>query len=170
MFKVLIADALSPLSMEVFRENGIEAEVATGLSAEELQSRIGVYDGLAVRSATKVTDDVLAAAEHLKVVGRAGIGIDNIDLEAATARGVVVMNAPHGNAITTAEHTIALLLAMLRHLPRAAEHVQQGLWDRESFRGSEPHEKTIGVVSYGRVGQQVARYARAFDAADFAHD
>ncbi len=161
MLKVLIADALSPLAMEVFRENGIEAEVATGLSAEELQSRIGVYDGLAVRSATKVTDDVLAAAERLKVVGRAGIGIDNIDLEAATARGVVVMNAPHGNAITTAEHTIAMLFALARQIPAADRSTQSGKWEKSKFMGVELTGKRLGVVGCGNIGSIVARRAQA---------
>jgi D-3-phosphoglycerate dehydrogenase len=161
MFKVLIADALSPLAMEVFRENGIEAEVATGLSAEELQSRIGDYDGLAVRSATKVSEEALATAERLKVVGRAGIGIDNIDLDAATARGVVVMNAPHGNAITTAEHTIALLFALARQIPAADRSTQSGKWEKSRFMGVELTGKRLGVVGCGNIGSIVARRAQA---------
>jgi D-3-phosphoglycerate dehydrogenase len=159
MFKVLIADA--PLAMEVFRENGIEAEVATGLSAEELQSRIGDYDGLAVRSATKVSEEALATAERLKVVGRAGIGIDNIDLDAATARGVVVMNAPHGNAITTAEHTIALLFALARQIPAADRSTQSGKWEKSRFMGVELTGKRLGVVGCGNIGSIVARRAQA---------
>src|ERR1041385_8338926 len=119
MPKVLIADALSPQAVEIFRARGIEAEIATGLGAAELSQRIAGYDGLAVRSATKVTAELIAAAERLKVVGRAGIGVDNIDVPAATARGVIVMNTPFGNSITAAEHTIALLLALARQIPQA---------------------------------------------------
>jgi D-3-phosphoglycerate dehydrogenase len=170
MLKVLIADALSPLAMEVFRENGIEAEVATGLSPEELQSRIGTYDGLAVRSATKVTEEVLAATDRLKVVGRAGIGIDNIDLEAATARGVVVMNAPHGNAITTAEHTIAMLFALARQIPAADRSTQSGKWEKSKFMGVELTGKRLGVVGCGNIGSIVARRAQALKMKVVAYD
>jgi D-3-phosphoglycerate dehydrogenase len=119
MPKVLIADELSPAAVRVFAERGVEAEVRTGLKKDELVAIIGGYDGLAVRSATKVTAEVLAAAPTLRVVGRAGIGVDNIDVEAATARGVVVMNTPFGNSVTTAEHAIALMLALCRQLPSA---------------------------------------------------
>ena len=121
MPKVLISDKMSPLAAEIFAERGVEVDVKPGMTPEELIACIGDYDGLAIRSATKVTADLLAAAERLKVVGRAGIGIDNIDLAAATARGVVVMNAPHGNAITTAEHTVALLFALARQIPASPD-------------------------------------------------
>ena len=126
MPKVLISDKLSPRAAEIFRERGIDVDVDTGLDAEALKAQIGDYDGLAVRSATKVTADVLAAADRLAVVGRAGIGVDNIDLAAATARGVVVMNTPFGNSTTTAEHAIALLLAMARQIPQADRSTRAG--------------------------------------------
>jgi D-3-phosphoglycerate dehydrogenase len=170
MLRVLIADALSPTAIEVFRENEIEAEVATGLSAEELQARIGGYDGLAVRSATKVTADLMAATDRLKVVGRAGIGIDNIDLEAATARGVVVMNAPHGNAITTAEHTIALLFALARQIPAADRSTQSGKWEKSKFMGVELTGKRLGIVGCGNIGSIVAKRAQALKMKVLAYD
>ena len=117
MPKVLISDSLSPRAVEIFRERGVEVDVKTGLKPEELKAIIGEYDGLAIRSATKVTKDVLSAASRLKVVGRAGIGVDNVDIPAATSRGVVVMNTPFGNSITTAEHAIAMMFALAREIP-----------------------------------------------------
>ena len=170
MLRVLIADALSPMAMDVFREQGIEAEVATGLSAEELRARIDGYHGLAVRSATKVTGEVLDAAGRLKVVGRAGIGIDNIDLEAATAHGVVVMNAPHGNAITTAEHTIALLFALARQIPAADRSTQSGKWEKSRFMGVELTGKRLGIVGCGNIGSIVAKRAQALKMKVVAYD
>src|SRR5271155_3883284 len=119
MPKVLIADKLSPQAIDVFKQRGVEADVKTGLAAEELLAIIGEYDGIAVRSATKVTADVLKAGKKLKVVGRAGIGVDNVDVPAATANGVVVMNTPFGNSVTTAEHTISLMMALARQIPEA---------------------------------------------------
>ena len=120
MPKVLISDKISPDAVEVFKTNKIEVDLKPGLSPAELKKIIGKYDGLAVRSATKVTKDIIAAADNLRVIGRAGIGVDNIDLEAATERGIVVMNTPFGNSITTAEHTIAMLLSLARHIPAAS--------------------------------------------------
>jgi len=146
MYQVLIADALSPRAAEILRERGIAAEVRTGLSPAELQALIGVYDGLAVRSATKVTRPILEAAGNLKVVGRAGIGVDNIDVAAATQRGIVVMNAPHGNAVTTAEHAIALILALARKIPQANASTHSGRWEKERFVGMELAGKTLGIV------------------------
>ncbi|MFP6745195.1 MAG: phosphoglycerate dehydrogenase, partial [Alphaproteobacteria bacterium] len=133
MLKVLVADKVSPSVIDVFRANGIGATVETGLAEQALIARIKDYDGLVVRSATQVTADVLAAAERLKVVGRAGIGIDNVDLAAATAKGVVVMNTPFGNSITTAEHTIALIMALARELPAADRSTRAGKWEKSRF-------------------------------------
>src|SRR6476620_9030981 len=134
MPKVLIADALSPRAVEIFRARGVDADVATGLDAAELRRRIAGYDGLAVRSATKVTAELMTAADALKVVGRAGIGVDNIDVPAATERGIVVMNTPYGNAITAAEHTIAMMFALARQIrpptarPRPANGRNRASW------------------------------------------
>ncbi|MGE0725067.1 MAG: phosphoglycerate dehydrogenase, partial [Alphaproteobacteria bacterium] len=129
MPKVLIADALSPRAVEIFRARGIETDVKTGLKPPELRAIVGDYDGLAVRSSTKVTREVLDVAPRLKVVGRAGIGVDNIDVAAATARGVVVMNTPFGNSITTAEHAIAMMLSLSRQIPAADRSTQAGKWE-----------------------------------------
>ena len=136
MTKVLIADQLSPAAAEVFRDNGISADVAVGLSADELIARIDGYQGLAVRSATKVTADLLDAAKGLKVVGRAGIGVDNIDVAAATARGVAVMNSPFGNAITTAEHAIAMMLSLARRIPAPTAPHARANGKNRAFSGS----------------------------------
>lgn len=154
--KVLIADDLSPQAVAIFTERGVEAEVKVGLTPEQLREIIGNYDGLAIRSATKVTKEVLAVASRLKVVGRAGIGVDNVDIQAATAQGVVVMNTPYGNAITTAEHAIALLFALARQLPAANASTQAGKWEKNRFMGVELYGKTLGVIGCGNIGAIVA--------------
>ena len=128
MPKVLIADKLSPAAVAIFKERGVEADVKTGLSKEELLKIVDQYDGIAIRSATKLTADVLKAAKNLKVVGRAGIGVDNVDIPAATAAGIVVMNTPFGNSITTAEHAIAMMFALARQMPAADVSTQAGIW------------------------------------------
>jgi D-3-phosphoglycerate dehydrogenase / 2-oxoglutarate reductase len=156
MPKVLIADELSPQALRVFAERGIEAKVQTGLKGDALKAALADCDGVAVRSSTRVTADVLAAAPKLKVVGRAGIGVDTIEVPAATARGVVVMNTPHGNSVTTAEHTIALLLALARHLPAADRSTRQGKWEKNRFMGVELTGKTLGVIGCGNIGSIVA--------------
>ena len=160
MLKVLIADKLSPSAVDAFRAAGIEATVETGLAEDALIARIAGYDGLVVRSATQVTAAVLAAGERLKVVGRAGIGIDNVDLPAATAKGIVVMNTPYGNSITTAEHTIALLMALARGLPAADRSTRAGKWEKSRFMGVEVAGKTLGLVGCGNVGSIVANRAQ----------
>jgi D-3-phosphoglycerate dehydrogenase len=157
--KVLIADELSPRAVEIFRERGLEADVRTGLQPDELLAAIPDYDGLALRSSTKVTAAVLAAASRLKVVGRAGIGVDNIDVPAATARGVVVMNTPHGNAITTAEHAIALMMALARQLPAADRSTRAGKWEKSRFMGVELTGKVLGVIGCGNIGSIVCERA-----------
>ena len=159
MPKVLICDRLSPRAAEVFRKRGVEADVAAGLSPDELSGRIGGYDGLAVRSATKVTAGLLDAAGRLKVVGRAGIGVDNIDVDAASARGVVVMNTPFGNSITTAEHAIAMMFALARQIPLADRATHAGRWEKSRFMGVELTGKTLGIVGCGNVGSIVAERA-----------
>ena len=156
MPKVLIADKLSEQSVQVFKDRGIEVDVKTGMSAEELIACIGEYDGLAIRSSTKVTPEVLAAAKNLKVVGRAGIGVDNVDTHAATQSGVVVMNTPFGNAITTAEHAISMMMALARQIPQANESTHQGKWEKSRFMGVELYGKTLGLIGCGNIGAIVA--------------
>jgi len=156
MTRVLISDKLSPKAAQIFRDRGIGVDQKVGLSPSELIAIIGDYDGLAVRSATRATADVLAGAGRLKVIGRAGIGVDNIDIEAATGRGIVVMNTPFGNSITTAEHAIAMLLALARQIPAADRSTQQGLWEKSRFMGTEVTGKTLGVVGCGNIGSIVA--------------
>src|SRR5437867_11274269 len=159
MPKVLIADALSPRSAEILAERGIDVDFLPGLPAAELKGRIGVYDGLAVRSATKVGGALLARADKLRVVGRAGIGVDNIDVAAATQRGIVVMNTPYGNSTTAAEHTIALLFALCRQIPAADRSTQAGKWEKSRFMGVELSGKTLGIIGCGNVGAAVAERA-----------
>lgn len=160
MPKVLIADKLSSQAMNVFKQRGVDADVKTGLTPEELIDIIGNYDGLAVRSSTKVTADVLKAAKNLKVVGRAGIGVDNVDVPAATAQGVVVMNTPFGNSITTAEHTIALMMALARQIPEANASTHAGKWEKNKFMGVELCGKTLGMIGCGNIGSIVADRAQ----------
>ena len=135
--RVLISDKMDPNAARIFEEMGCAVDVITGETPEQLIARIGDYDGLAIRSSTKVTKAVLAAAKNLKVVGRAGIGVDNVDIPAASAAGVVVMNTPFGNSITTAEHAIALIFALARQIPEANAQTQAGLWPKNSFMGVE---------------------------------
>ena len=156
MPRVLIADKLSPAAVQIFKERGVEADTKTGLSKDELLQIIGDYDGLAIRSATKVDKDVLAAAKKLKVVGRAGIGVDNVDVPTATQSGVVVMNTPFGNSITTAEHAIAMMFALARQLPQADQSTQAGKWEKNRFMGVELSGKTLGVIGCGNIGSIVA--------------
>jgi D-3-phosphoglycerate dehydrogenase / 2-oxoglutarate reductase len=170
MPKVLIADDLSPAAVSIFAERGIEADVQTGLDEAGLMAIIADYDGLAVRSATRVTAAVLAAGRRLKVVGRAGIGIDNIDLAAATARGVVVMNTPFGNSITTAEHTIAMILALARQVPAADRSTRAGKWEKSRFLGMELAGKTLGLIGCGNIGSIVAELARGLKMRVIAYD
>jgi D-3-phosphoglycerate dehydrogenase len=159
MPRVLISDQLSPAAVEIFRQRGVEADVKTGLSKDELLKIIGDYDGLAIRSATKADKDVLAAAKKLKVIGRAGIGVDNVDIPAATARGIVVMNTPFGNSITTAEHAIAMMFALARQLPAADQSTQAGKWEKNRFMGVELFAKTLGLIGCGNIGSLVAERA-----------
>jgi D-3-phosphoglycerate dehydrogenase len=170
MPKVLIADKLSPAAVEVFAARGVETDVRPGMSQDELILTVGDYDGLAVRSATKVTAEVLAAATRLRVVGRAGIGVDNIDIDAATTRGVVVMNTPFGNSVTTAEHAIALMLALCRELPAADRSTRAGKWEKSRFMGVEITGKTLGLIGCGNVGSIVADRAHGLKMRVIAFD
>lgn len=156
MPKVLISDQLSPRAAAIFRERGVQVDERVGLKPAELMACIGEYDGLAIRSATKVTADVMAAAKKLKVIGRAGIGVDNVDLAAATARGVVVMNTPYGNSITTAEHAVAMMMGLARELPAANTSTHAGKWEKSRFMGVELYGKTLGVIGCGNIGSIVA--------------
>ncbi|MBE9554988.1 MAG: phosphoglycerate dehydrogenase [Proteobacteria bacterium] len=170
MPKVLISDDLSPRAVDIFQERGIEVDVKTGLGEDELIAIIGDYDGLAVRSATKATEKVLDAATNLKVIGRAGIGVDNIDVKAATQRGIVVMNTPFGNSITTAEHAIAMIMALARELPAANASTQAGKWEKKRFLGVEVSGKTLGLIGAGNIGSIVASRAQGLKMRVVAYD
>jgi D-3-phosphoglycerate dehydrogenase len=159
MPKVLISDDLSPRAIEIFKERGVEADVKTGLKPDELKAIIGNYDGLAIRSATKVTKEILEAAPRLKIIGRAGIGVDNVDIPAATARGVIVMNTPFGNSITTAEHAIAMMFALARDIAQATVSTRAGKWEKSRFMGIELTGKTLGIIGCGNIGSIVAERA-----------
>jgi D-3-phosphoglycerate dehydrogenase / 2-oxoglutarate reductase len=170
MPKVLISDKMDPRAAAIFRERGIEVDEITGKTKDELIAIIGDYDGLAIRSATKVTADVIAAAKNLKVVGRAGIGVDNVDIPAASAAGIVVMNTPFGNSITTAEHAIALMFALARQLPEADLSTQAGKWEKNRFMGVELTSKTLGLIGAGNIGSIVADRARGLKMKVVAYD
>ena len=168
--RVLIADQLSPAAVEIFRQRGIDADVRVGLTKADLLAAIGDYEGLAVRSATKADKDVIAAATQLRVIGRAGIGVDNVDIPAATAAGVVVMNTPFGNSITTAEHAIAMIFALARQLPAADLSTQAGKWEKNRFMGVELYAKTLGLIGAGNIGSIVADRANGLKMKVIAYD
>jgi D-3-phosphoglycerate dehydrogenase len=170
MPNVLISDKLSAAAIEIFRARGIEADVRPGLAPAELREIVGRYDGLAIRSATKVTRELLDAARSLKVIGRAGIGVDNVDVKSATARGVVVMNTPHGNAITTAEHAIAMMFALARQIPEASASTKAGKWEKNRFLGVELTGKTLGLIGCGNIGSIVADRAAGLRMRVVAYD
>lgn len=159
MVKVLISDKLSPLAKEIFERRGIEVDQIVGLSKEELEAKIHDYDGLAIRSATKVSPKIIAAAKNLKVIGRAGIGVDNVDIPAATSNGIVVMNTPFGNSITTAEHAIAMMFAVARQIPEASASTHAGKWEKSRFMGVELTSKTLGIIGCGNIGTIAATRA-----------
>ncbi len=167
--KVLVADALGEEGIEILR-NYTEVDIKTGLKPKELIAIIGDYDALAVRSQTQVTAEVIDAGKKLQVIARAGVGVDNIDVEAATQRGIIVVNAPTGNTISAAEHTIALMLALTRHIPQANASLKSGAWRRNEFMGIEVRDKTIGIIGLGNVGSEVARRARGLDMKVIAYD
>jgi len=172
MPKVLISDALSPAAVQIFKDRGIEVDFqpALGKDKDKLAEIIGNYDGLAIRSATKVTPKILANAANLKVIGRAGIGVDNVDIPAATARGIIVMNTPFGNSITTAEHAITMMLALARQIPQADVSTQAGKWEKNRFMGVEITGKTLGIIGCGNIGSIVADRALGLKMKVIAYD
>jgi D-3-phosphoglycerate dehydrogenase len=159
--RVLVAETIASAGVEMLRER-FDVDVGAGWSADELADRIGDYDGILIRSATKLTADLIARATKLKVIGRAGVGVDNVDVEAATKRGIIVANAPQSNVITAAEHTVALLLALARNVPQAHSALTRGSWERSKWGGVELYEKTLGLLGFGRIGQLVAARAQGF--------
>ena len=169
--KVLVSDNLSELGVQIFRDApGIEVDVKVGLSPEELLATIPEYHGLVVRGATKVTAEVIAAANNLKVVGRAGTGLDNVDIRAASKRGIVVMNTPGGNSVTTAEHTVSMMMSLVRNIPQANASMKQGKWEKKQFSGSEIFNKVLGVVGLGKIGAIVADRAMGLGMKVIAYD
>jgi len=168
--KVLVAEKIGDSGVGLLKDAGFEVDVKTDWSDGDLAESIGQYDGILIRSATKLTADLLERADNLRAVGRAGVGVDNVDVEAATRRGVVVANAPQSNVITAAEHTMALLLALARNVPQAHASLSSGAWDRSRFSGVEVYEKTLGILGFGRIGQLVAQRARAFGMRVMAFD
>ena len=170
MPKVLISDKLSSKAEKIFTERGIEVDVITGLDRDELIKIIAKYDGLAIRSSTKVTQKVLDAASNLKVVGRAGIGVDNVDIPYATSKGVAVMNTPFGNAITTAEHAISLIMSLVRNIPQANESTHGGKWEKSKYMGTEITGKTLGLIGCGNIGSIVADRALGLKMKVLAYD
>jgi D-3-phosphoglycerate dehydrogenase / 2-oxoglutarate reductase len=156
-FRVLLSDSLAPQGVEILqRDSRIQCDTRTGLSPEELAETIPPYDALLIRSSTKVTRAVIERATSLKVIGRAGVGVDNVDIDSATRRGIVVMNSPMGNSVTTAEHTIAMMMALARHIPAANAAVREGKWERGKFTGIEVFNKTLGIIGLGNIGRIVA--------------
>jgi D-3-phosphoglycerate dehydrogenase len=168
--KVLIADKLSPAAAQIFKDRGIETDIKVGLDRDQLIAIVGQYDGVAVRSATKITEKVIASANKLKVIGRAGIGVDNIDVNAATSKGIIVMNTPFGNSITTAEHAVALMFALARQIPQADVSTQAGKWEKNRFMGVELTAKTLGIVGCGNIGSIVADRALGLRMKVIAYD
>jgi D-3-phosphoglycerate dehydrogenase len=159
--RVLVAEKIGESGVALLREH-FDVDVETGWSRDELAARIGSYDGILIRSATKLDSELLGHAAALRAVGRAGVGVDNVDVTAATKRGIVVANAPESNVITAAEHTMAMLLALARNIPQAHASLTEGKWERSKFSGIELHEKTLGILGFGRIGQLVAQRARGF--------
>ncbi|ATQ41382.1 phosphoglycerate dehydrogenase [Caulobacter mirabilis] len=170
MPRVLIADKLSPAAVDIFKNRGVDFDIKTGLAKDELIAVIGDYDGIAIRSGAKLDKDVIAAATNLKVIARAGIGVDNVDIPAATAKGVVVMNTPFGNSITTAEHAIAMMFALARQIPAADASTQQGKWEKNRFMGVELYAKTLGLIGAGNIGGIVADRANGLKMKVIAYD
>jgi D-3-phosphoglycerate dehydrogenase len=170
MPKVLIADKMDKLAEEIFRRNHLDVDIKTGLSPEEIADIISDYDAVACRSSAKITKEVLAKAKNLKVIGRAGIGVDTIDVPAATAAGVIVMNTPFGNSITTAEHAIAMMMALARQIPQASASTHAGKWEKSKFMGVEIYSKTLGLIGAGNIGSIVANRAIGLGMKVIAYD
>ncbi len=168
-YKILVSDDVSEKGVALLREH-FDVDVKVNMTPEQLTGCIGDYDALVTRSQTKVTKEIIAAASKLKVIGRAGVGVDNIDIPAATARGIVVLNAPEGNTIAATEHTIALMMSMTRHIPQAHQSMQEGKWDRKSFDGIQVQGKTLGIIGVGRIGSRVARRMQAMEMTTIGYD
>ena len=163
MPKVLISDSMSTVAQKIFEKNKISVDVKTGLSEEEIIKIIPEYDGMVVRSATKVTKNIISAAKNLKVIGRAGAGVDNIDVTFAKENNMIVMNTPGGNANATAEHAFALIMSVLRRIPFANETTHKGQWEKKNIKGRELSKKTIGIVGFGNVGVRLSNLVKGFD-------
>ena len=168
--KVLVSDNISPKGVEILKKAGLTVEVKTGMKPEELKACIGEYSGLVIRSATRVTAEIIEAATNLKVIGRAGSGLDNVDKIAASKKGIVVMNTPGGNTVTTAEHTIAMLFALARLVPQATASMKAGKWEKKKFMGVELFNKTLGIIGLGAIGSQVAKKAQGLEMNVIAYD
>src|SRR5512143_3229802 len=168
--KVLVSDSLSNEGIEILKKGGLEVVVKTGMTPDELKVEIKDYEGLVIRSATKVTADVIAAAEKLKVVGRAGSGLDNVDKAAASKRGIVVMNTPGGNTVTTAEHALSLMMSLARNIPQATASLKAGKWEKKKFEGVELFKKTLGIIGMGAIGSQLAKRAQGLGMTVLAYD
>lgn len=167
--KIFVSNDVSEKGVALLREH-FDVDVQPNMQPEDLKKIIGQYDGLVTRSLTKVTKEVIDAADNLKVIGRAGVGVDNIDVAAATARGIVVLNTPEGNTIAATEHTIAMIMAMTRHIPQAHQSLQEGKWDRKSFDGIQVQGKTLGIIGVGRIGSRVAKRMQAMEMATIGYD
>ncbi len=171
MIKILVSDPLSEEGLKILKEvKEFQVDVKTDLKPEELKNIIKNYEGLLVRSATKVNKEIIQAAEKLKVIGRAGVGLDNVDLDAATQKGIIVMNTPGGNTISTAEHTLSMILALSRNIPQASASTKKGEWKRSKFMGVELYAKVLGIVGFGRIGKEVAKRALSFGMRVLAYD
>jgi len=168
--KVLISDNLAPVGEKILKEAGLEVDIKTGLAPDELKKIISEYDGLVIRSATKVTAEIIEAADNLKVVGRAGIGLDNVDVAAASKKGIIVMNAPDGNATTAAEHALAMMMSLSRKIPQATASMKEGKWEKKKFQGRELTGKTVGIVGIGRIGSIFADRAQGLRMKVIAYD
>ena len=168
--KVLVSDNISPKGVEILKKSGLEVDVKTGMKPEELKACISEYNGLVIRSATKVTAEIIEAATNLKVIGRAGSGLDNVDKVAASKKGIVVMNTPGGNTVTTAEHTIAMLFSVARMIPQATASMKEGKWEKKKFMGVELFNKTLGIIGLGAIGSQVAKKAQGLEMNVIAYD
>src|SRR5579862_2169738 len=169
---ILVADRIAQEGIDLLKQElpGAQIDIQPGLSHEQLLARIGGYTALVVRSETQVTSDILAAAEKLKIVGRAGVGVDNIDTEAATRQGIMVVNSPTGNIVAAAEHTIAMLMALARHIPAANSSTKAGKWEKSRFLGVEVRHKTLGIIGLGKVGREVAQRAQGLEMQVIAFD
>jgi D-3-phosphoglycerate dehydrogenase len=169
MSKVLVSDTIDQAGIDILSQVA-QVDIKTNLSPEELVGIISDYDALMIRSGTRVTKEIIEAGKQLKIIGRAGVGVDNVDVPAATRQGIVVVNSPEGNTIAAAEHALAMMLSLSRHIPDANQSVKNNQWDRKSFIGAEVYKKTLGVVGLGKIGSHVATVARAMGMKLLAYD